>query len=73
MALTEVAETFEGLTFWRGNPGYEQAHRGRMWNRRVPMRYPDVVVQPHCDDDVVAAVRMARATWLEDCSAVRWA
>jgi hypothetical protein len=27
MALTEVAENFEGLTFWRGNPGYEQARR----------------------------------------------
>jgi FAD/FMN-containing dehydrogenase len=36
-----------------------------MWNRRVPMRYPDVVVQPHCDDDVVAAVRMARQRGLK--------
>jgi FAD/FMN-containing dehydrogenase len=65
MALTEVAENFEGLTFWRGNPGYEHARRGRMWNRRVPMRYPDVVVQTLCDDDVVAAVRMARQRGLK--------
>ena len=47
-------------TFWRGEAGYEEARRGHMWNRRVPKRYPDVVVQAQNEQDVVSAVRLAR-------------
>jgi FAD binding domain len=45
--------------FWRGSAGYEDARRGDMWNGRVPSRYPEVIVQPNDDTDVVAAVRLA--------------
>jgi FAD/FMN-containing dehydrogenase len=44
--------------FWRGDPGYEELRR-RMWNRRVPARYPDVLVRPRNDGEVIAAVRLA--------------
>jgi FAD/FMN-containing dehydrogenase len=46
--------------FWQRDSGYEGARRSNMWNGRVPPRYPDVIVQPSNDADVVAAVRLAR-------------
>ncbi len=49
-----------GAVFWRGDAEYENARRGNMWNGRVPSRYPDVIVQPNNDTDVVAAVRLAQ-------------
>lgn len=55
-----MSDTIRGAVHWRGEAGYEAARSGKMWNRRVPSRFPDVVVQPQDDDDVVAAVRMAR-------------
>jgi FAD/FMN-containing dehydrogenase len=54
-----------GGTFWRGDEGYEAARRGHMWNSRVPARYPDVVVEARNEDDVVAAVRLARQRGLK--------
>ena len=51
--------------FWRGEAGYEVARRGHMWNRRVPQRYPDVVVQAQNEQDVVSAVRLARRRGLK--------
>src|SRR5215218_9426713 len=44
----------------RGEPGYEAARRGEMWNARLPARYPDIVVEAQSDADVMAAVRLAR-------------
>jgi FAD/FMN-containing dehydrogenase len=32
-----------------------------MWNRRVPPRYPEVIARPRSDQEVVAAVRLAKA------------
>jgi hypothetical protein len=55
-----VAPSIGAAVFWRGDPGYEHARQGDLWNRRVPPRHPDVIVQPCNDDDVVAAVRLAR-------------
>jgi FAD/FMN-containing dehydrogenase len=60
MALAQIATDLADVTFVRGDPGYEQARRGEMWNRRVPARYPDIVVKPRSDKEVVAAVRLAR-------------
>jgi FAD/FMN-containing dehydrogenase len=61
MALADVIQgNFGGAIVWRGDSGYEEARCGKMWNCRVPSRYPEVVVQPRSDDDIVAAVRLAR-------------
>jgi FAD/FMN-containing dehydrogenase len=66
MVLTDaVVENFDGVICWRGDQGYEQARRGRMWNGRVPQRHPDVVAYPRNDEDVVAAVRLARQRGLK--------
>jgi FAD/FMN-containing dehydrogenase len=50
---------------WRGERGYEEARASNIWNRRVPLRYPEVIAQPDKDDDVVAAVRLARQRGLK--------
>ena len=50
----------DGEALERGDDGYEAARRATLWNTRVPQRYPDVIVRAAGEDDVVAAVRMAR-------------
>ena len=62
---TRATKRIEGGVFWRGDAGYENARRSNMWNRRVPPRYPDVIVQPRSDNDVEAAVRLARQRGLK--------
>jgi FAD/FMN-containing dehydrogenase len=42
--------------FRRGADGYEEARRATVWNGLVPDRYPDLIVQAHDVDDVVATV-----------------
>lgn len=66
MTVTEIfTENLAGIAFWRGEPGYEDARRGGMWNRRVPLRFPDLVVKARNDADVVDAVRLARKRGLK--------
>ncbi|MDT5411634.1 MAG: hypothetical protein QOG14_3854 [Mycobacterium sp.] len=48
-------------TIFRGTEGYEAARRKTVWNGLLPERFPDVIVQAHNTDDVVAAVRYAQA------------
>jgi FAD/FMN-containing dehydrogenase len=47
--------------FHRGVDGYETARRETVWNSLLPQRFPDVIVQACDTDDVVAAIRHARA------------
>lgn len=43
----------------RGDPGYEDARVGPVFNHRRPERYPDAVLLAETIDDVVAGVRLA--------------
>jgi FAD/FMN-containing dehydrogenase len=56
-----VNDGFEGRLLRRGDSGYEEARRATVWNARTPGRFPDLVVQAESDQDVVAAIRLARA------------
>ena len=47
--------------YFRGAEEYETARRATVWNGLLPDRFPDVIVQAHDTDDVVAAIRYARA------------
>ena len=47
--------------FHRGVDGYEAARRETVWNSLIPQRFPDVIVQACDTEDVVAAIRHARA------------
>jgi FAD/FMN-containing dehydrogenase len=44
---------------WRGEPGYEAARVGRIFNARRPARYPAAVLEAADERDVVAGVRLA--------------
>jgi hypothetical protein len=48
-------------TYRRGQAGYDTALADTAWNERRPDRFPDVIVKAHSEDDVVGAVRAARA------------
>jgi FAD/FMN-containing dehydrogenase len=52
--------SFSGDIVWRGEPGYEEARVGRVFNARRPDRYPAAVLLAQGEDDVVAGVRLAR-------------
>lgn len=54
-----------GRHFLRGDDGYEAARRGTVWNQRVPERYPEVIVQATDTDDIVSALRYAKANGLK--------
>ncbi len=45
---------------WRGEPGYEEARVGRIFNARRPERFPAAVVLAEDERDVAAGVRLAR-------------
>ena len=45
----------------RGAEGYETARRATVWNGLLPDRFPDMIVQAHDTEDVVAAIRYASA------------
>src|SRR6201992_616673 len=47
--------------FYRGTDGYEAARRETVWNAILPDRFPDVIMQACEANDVVAALRFARA------------
>ena len=49
-----------GELIWRGEPGYEEARVGRVFNARRPDRFPAAVLLARDEDDVVAGVRLAR-------------
>jgi FAD/FMN-containing dehydrogenase len=53
--------TFDGQLLRRGDSGYEAARRDAVWNARTPERFPDAIVLAAGEDDVVRAVRLARA------------
>lgn len=52
---------FRGATWRRGEDRYEQARRAAVWNARTPSRFPDLIVQAEDSNDLVRAVRLARA------------
>jgi FAD/FMN-containing dehydrogenase len=50
-----------GQTLVPGDDGYEAARRDTMWNANVPDRFPERIVQANSIDDVVSAMRAAKA------------
>lgn len=50
-----------GRHFFRHDDGYESARRGTVWHQLVPERHPELIVQAVDSQDVVAAIRYAKA------------
>ena len=53
------ADRLAGRLLHRGEPGYEQARVGRIFNARRPDRFPAAVLLAADEDDVIAGVRLA--------------
>jgi FAD/FMN-containing dehydrogenase len=51
---------FAGELIWRGEPSYELARVGPIFNGRRPERYPAAVLLAQNEHDVVAGVQLAR-------------
>jgi len=58
-SLETVRGRIAGRLVLRGEPGYEQARTGRIFNARRPDRFPAAVLEAGCDDDVIEGVRLA--------------
>lgn len=56
---------FKGEIFWQGDAGYEEARVGRIFNGHRPARYPKAVLFAEDEQDVVAAVRLAKEQGLK--------
>jgi FAD/FMN-containing dehydrogenase len=56
--------SLDGRVLRRGDDGYEELRR-RGHNARKPDRFPEVIVRPESEAEVVAAVRLARAEGLK--------
>ena len=56
---------FKGRVLAASDAGFAEAAVGHLWNRRQPTRHPQVVAQVTDEQDVVAAVRFARAHGLQ--------
>ncbi len=57
--------TFQGRLYWRGDDGYEQERIGPVFNGRKPNRYPAAILKAAHEQDVIAAVRLARERGLK--------
>jgi len=61
----QAAGALTGRIIFRDDPSYDNARGGAIWNARKPQRYPLAIVMAESADDVVAAVRLARANGLQ--------
>jgi FAD/FMN-containing dehydrogenase len=57
--------TFNGEIHWPGEPGYEEARVGRVFNARRPERFPAAVLCAQDEADVIAGVKLARERGLK--------
>ena len=61
-AVVGMSDGIRGRLLLRGEDGYEEARVGRVFNARRPDRHPAGVLEALDADDVVAGVRLARAS-----------
>jgi FAD/FMN-containing dehydrogenase len=62
--LTPSRTGIDGRVVRRGEEGYEHLRRGAVWHAGVPDRFPEIIVLAGSEEDVVAAVRLARSLGL---------
>jgi len=55
-----LSEKLAGKITFKGEPHYEALRQAASFNARKPNRYPEAIVLPAGEDDVVAAVKLAR-------------
>ena len=55
----------KGSVLWREDAAYEAARRAVVWNGRKPLRFPALIVRVADEEDVIKAVRYAKANGLK--------
>ncbi len=55
------AEELKSKIYYKDNPSYETFRKAATWNARKPNRYPNAIVHAENVDDVIAAVKLAKA------------
>ncbi|MFV5991679.1 FAD-binding oxidoreductase [Streptomyces sp. NPDC056231] len=55
----------EGTLIRRGDPGYDRARAGAVWNGLLPERFPEAILQASAERDVPLALAWARAQGLQ--------
>ncbi|HEY8901653.1 MAG TPA: FAD-binding oxidoreductase [Chthoniobacterales bacterium] len=65
MDLSALKEACRGDVAGRTDSHFYELLHGNLWNRLIPERAPDVVVRVADEEDVVAAIRFARANGLK--------
>jgi FAD/FMN-containing dehydrogenase len=53
-------DAVQGDVYWKGDTSYEMARGRAAYRANKPKRYPQVIVLPETDKDVIAAVKFAR-------------
>ncbi|MEX2525055.1 MAG: FAD-binding oxidoreductase [Gammaproteobacteria bacterium] len=57
--LPGLKERLQGLVVRRGDPDYGLWRQSMLWKTSLPNRYPDVIVQPRSEEEVIQAIRFA--------------
>lgn len=65
MDVKDLQSSIEGKVTTATDAGYENLRRELVWNQLTPARYPQLIVQVATEQDVVEAVRFARATGMK--------
>jgi FAD/FMN-containing dehydrogenase len=55
-----AADPLRGKIFYKGDAQYEPFRVASTWNARKPDRFPEAIVLPQSDADVIAAVKLAK-------------
>ncbi|MEO6846908.1 MAG: FAD-binding protein [Chthoniobacterales bacterium] len=63
--IESLKKACKGRVTFAGESGFGEAIHGDLWNKLIPDRAPDVVVRVADEEDVVAAVKFARANKLK--------
>jgi hypothetical protein len=59
-AATDPAGALKGRIYFRGEGRYEAYRQAGVWNARKPNRFPEAIVMAQDEQDVIAAVRLAK-------------
>ena len=65
MSIDALKKACQGVVTAAGEPGFEERVYGGLWNRLVPDRAPQIIVHVADEQDVIAAIRFARANKLK--------
>jgi len=58
--LSGLRKRLQGMVVVRGDSDYGLWRQSMLWKTSLPARYPDLIVQPQSEEEVIQAVRFAR-------------